>query len=225
MYTGADDQLISDILYFSNRPEALDITLLNSLAPVSLLIGSCGVPVAFSYKLLAYFNWFLFVRTGGPLDVKGAYRSDFDVSMPMDFTAGPAPQPTPAGVGENAGVGAGIETWDFQLSGNLLYGFVGLHVGFMEAELLGGAGIAQLKNHCLDQNSPSALGPGVIDCRIVNADPTTWDEPKDQAGIRAGMTLYRRYGELFLTHYSLNLEAKRRNLREVLMEYRNEIPR
>jgi hypothetical protein len=68
--------------------------------------------------------------------VKTAYADSFDPEMEID----------------------GYK-WDNELSGNLLYGFVGRYVGFTAFELLHGAGAAQFKDHCIDQHNPDAMGP------------------------------------------------------------------
>jgi RHS repeat-associated protein len=194
----AVEQIMKDIWSFSIHPETQAISLRRA---VGLGIPFCQVTF---FGLDAYRRWINFVKTGGDMDVKGRYLRDFGPTLSL-FE------------GEKKG-------WTYQLSGNLLFGFVGLYVRFTETELLDGGGGAQYKDHCVDKYNPGAIGPGAPDCHITNWSPRSWDKPSDQAEIEAGMALYKEFHSLFLTPYPQKLGEKRKALEQVLMRYRDRIP-
>jgi putative RNase toxin 44 of polymorphic toxin system len=191
----AVNQLIADLAYFSWTQTAIDIRASRAIGFDSPV---CQTTL---FGAHAYLAWRDYVKKDAPLDVKGEYAIRFGKSMPMfdDY-------------------------WTSQLSGNLLYGFVGLSVGFTKLELSQFAGVAQFEDHCRNKHEPNAVGPGAADCQIRDL-PNTWDKPADQAEIEAGFELFDRYSSLFLTSYGHRLEEKRAALKEVLFRYRDRIPK
>lgn len=93
--------------------------------------------------------------------------------------------------------------------GNLHFGYMGTAAGFLEAELLKGAGVAQYKSHV---NSD----PGVFEKILIMYGGEifgTWDDPKDQSAIRLGTALWHE--NRFPLRRGVLIEALRRN-RKVL---------
>jgi RHS repeat-associated protein len=142
----AADQLIADMRYYSNTPEAGTVQYFVGLSHLFVLPDCAFNRIATLPGLIAYKLWRDYVKDKAPLDVKKRYERDYGRYMPMFG-----------------------DTWDNQLSGNLLFGFVGMHVGFTEAELLNGAGLAQYAAHCLDKYQPGSMGPGAEDCGVVSS--------------------------------------------------------
>lgn len=189
------NQLIADLWYFSSTTTAIDIRASRALGYNTL---ACQTTLVGIHAFLA---WRDYVKKDAPLDVKGEYAIRFGKSMRM-FD----------------------DNWTSQLSGNMLYGFVGLSVGFTKLELTQFAGVAQFEDHCRNKHEPNAVGPGAEGCQIRDL-PNTWDKPTDQAEIEAGFELYDQYSSLFLTPYGHRLEEKRDKLKGVLMRYRGRIPK
>ena len=204
-------QLIADLWHFSQHPVARAIQ-------ARLSLWNLFDPECFGRdRALAYLMWINFVKTGAPLDVKSGsqgYRQRFGNSLTLFG-----------------------RQWTHELSGNLLYGFVGVHVGFTAFELQEGAGAAQYKDWCIDSYAPHAVGPGAPGCipivirrvgprRFIPfpTSPRTWDEDSDQAGIEAGIALYRRFSRLFLTPYHPGQVTKKaKALAQILLPYDDRI--
>lgn len=78
----------------------------------------------------------------------------------------------------------------FDVWSNLHYGYIGKSVGFSQWELLNGAGAAQVAD---GTNPPGYWGRRTE--RLGDADfLAAFDDPKDQAAIRLGITLWSTHG-------------------------------
>jgi hypothetical protein len=194
----AVDQLISDLQGFAIHPTTKDVKYLISISN-NLALPGLLCPLIHIYNLefvrsQVYYKWMGFVKTGGDMDVKDkVYRLNFGDPMLM-FN----------------------KHWTTQLSGNLLYGFIGKYVGFTEVELYEGGGVGQYGQHCMKlPQTPDDMGPGVYGCLPISPIPHTWDQLSDQAQIEAGVILYNRYSSLFLAPG--NYSEKRKRLAEVLL--------
>jgi len=66
---------------------------------------------------------------------------------------------------------------------NIHYGFLGVHVGFTESELLHGAGVAQWKDHELES----------VIAKISKGGLKGLDDPEDQTAIKIGFDLYKNH--------------------------------
>jgi len=202
-----EEQMIYDLWYFANTPQAKAIKTLLEASARSLRSESeemrfWGGSVS---AVAAYVGWYNYVKKDAPLDVKGQYRQRY-------------------GVAATSSMNMFGDGWTTELSGNLLYGYVGRHVGFTAGILEAGAGVAQFQDHCLEANRPGLVGPGADGCRIRNRNPATWDQPADQAEIRVGIELYERHGDMFSESPDVTPE-KLRLLEEVLAKYRSDIPK
>jgi hypothetical protein len=120
-------------------------------------------------------TWVDLVKTGGPLDVKQYYISQYDTVIWLSNGF-----------------------YNADITGNILYGYIGMFVGFSIPELLAGAGLAQLSD---------SGGSGTLTC--------FYDHCEDQDAIWLGMNLYNQYGtnwtpEIFrqmMDEYALRLSA------------------
>lgn len=114
---------------------------------------------ATSHYLEALRRWSNLVKTGAKLDVKNYYRDTY--GNPIWLVNG---------------------FYKYDISGNIIYGYIGVYVGFTASELQLGAGAAQLTDHF--PNDLANLGPFVCN----------FDECGDQAATWVGMNLFGTYG-------------------------------
>ena len=88
--------------------------------------------------------------------------------------------------------------WSYETVANIHYGYVGMAAGFMDVELLGGAGAAQVKDHFFDL----LLAGKSPDWGAIGTLQTYFDDPEDQAAIRIGIDLYNQRKNIYqpITH-------------------------
>jgi RHS repeat-associated protein len=112
----------------------------------------------------AYRRWISQVKTGGPWDFKDM-------------------------VVEIWGSGVWLQSggwWSYEVVANIHYGYVGMAAGFLEVELLGGAGAFQLKDHLVD---PLSAGQNPR-WEAIGPPGSFFDDPQDAAAIQVGIDLY-----------------------------------
>ena len=68
---------------------------------------------------------------------------------------------------------------------NIHYGFIGIHVGFLEEELLSGAGLAQTRDAEMTEDE--------IKERFMKGGLKGLDDPQDQTAIKIGCDLYKNH--------------------------------
>ena len=128
----------------------------------------------------------LLVREGGPADIKGYYQGRFGNNLTL------FDRPD--------------RRWRWDITGNLMYGYLGRLVGLESDVLRTMGGVVQYIQHCLAKHEPDEVGPGALNCDIVMlrvkvirmtsalvvpfiTNPSEWDDPIDQAAINAGIDL------------------------------------
>ena len=88
--------------------------------------------------------------------------------------------------------------FNFDIWSNVHYGFVGKHVGFLELELLNGAGYAQIGDNNKSLKSWDTWKE-YFENRVVDFGDADFlggfDDPKDQQAIKVGFALYDAYKE------------------------------
>ncbi len=87
---------------------------------------------------------------------------------------------------------AGSGFWSFENVANIHFGYVGTAAGFTDIELLGGAGVFQIKDNVVD---PMRRGDEP-NWDAIGSLATYFDEPEDHAAIQIGIDLYSDYGLL-----------------------------
>ena len=86
------------------------------------------------------------------------------------------------------GVWVDCAWWSYEVVANIHFGYVGRAAGFTELELLGGAGVFQLKDHVVDP----VLGGGIHTGDRSARRTADFDDPQDRAAIRIGIDLYNQ---------------------------------
>jgi hypothetical protein len=165
-----------------------------------------GQPVKLGVRLtlglLPYLIWGYLVRAGGDWDQKQKVKDRSELqNWVTDTTTG--------------------RSYEYESWSNMHYGFVGRYAGFSRFELLQAAGVAQLLTNGLSVLVGNALKAGgnlmtdplnhqKIDAFIdevrkisnviygsnpkaIPLDPSSFDDPKDQAAIKDGFRLYNRF--------------------------------
>ena len=129
---------------------------------------------AFS-RLGAYALWAWMVRQGGPWDPKGRIEDQYGVYNRL-----------------SDGYAYYYDVW-----GNVMYGYLGVALGFSEEELFRGAGAEQIGSdigYAIIFLDPSRLPRS----RIAGAEGlAAFDHPQDAVGISIGIQLWKTYGPAF----------------------------
>jgi hypothetical protein len=126
-----------------------------------------GAPLYHIYNAME--RWYQLVRTGGPWDHKRHLSTTYGVWTDDTATS---------------------TSFNYDIWSNIHYGFIGKACGFTEWVLLAGAGAAQVMAGTVPGGYWARRFATFGDADVFAA----FDDPKDQAAIRVGFSLYSSFG-------------------------------